>query len=259
METPNYAAYLEDMDTLYKYIESRAQKIADSRQDEPTRSAEIKELATALAKAQGEYPRIGFNRDNPYFKSGYADLDAIMYNIRPILSKNGLSVVQEEREIPACSGTVFLITILQHNSGQWISTRTRLLPPKNDPQSYGSTLSYKRRYSVNTLLGITAGGDPADDDAEVAMEDARNITARGTSINNNNYDPRNVIPEVITTEQREEIERKLENHPDTQLYGKICDRYHISNLAGIPKSEYKYTVDTIDSIRRKLLESRKSQ
>ena len=57
-------------------------------------SDQIDQLATALAKAQGEFDTAGKNQKNPFFKSNYADFEAVVEASRPALSKYGLSVFQ---------------------------------------------------------------------------------------------------------------------------------------------------------------------
>jgi hypothetical protein len=138
-------------------------------------SRETNEINAALAKAQGEFPKIGYNKENPYFKSQYVDLDTIVTSIRPALSKSGLSFTQQTKINE--EGSTILHTRLRHASGQWIESRARILPPKNDPQSYASTLTYMKRYSLMSLIGITASNDASDDDAEVAMIQVAQLSA----------------------------------------------------------------------------------
>lgn len=129
-------------------------------------STEIKDLAAALSKAQGEYGTVLYNKANPFFKSGYADLHEIMKTVRPALAKYGLSLIQQTQI--ANDGVTVLHTRLMHSSGQWIESRNRIIPAKNDPQAYGSTMTYQKRYAAQSLLGITTSDE--DDDAEIAQE-----------------------------------------------------------------------------------------
>src|ERR1700685_4439156 len=123
------------------------------KRDDPYQSAEIKDLVTALSKAQGNYPSIGADRENPYFKSSYADLDMILKAVRPCLAANGLSLTPDTRFTD--DGSTILHTRLYHATGQWIETRARILPVKNTPQEYGSCLTYNKRYQAMALLGVT--------------------------------------------------------------------------------------------------------
>lgn len=125
------------------------------------KSDSIKELATALCKAQTEIITVSTDSTNPFFKSNYASLPAILNAIRKPLADNGLSFVQTS---DAIDGKCFIETVLMHNSGEWISGSYPVNPVKNDPQGLGSATSYARRYSLTAMLGIAQ----ADDDGQAA-------------------------------------------------------------------------------------------
>lgn len=125
------------------------------------KSAEINELAAALAKAQGEMKAAKENAKNPFFKSSYADLNSVWKACQEVLPKYGLAVLQ----IPNYSDIFTLETMITHSSGQWISGSYLIKPQKEDPQGYGSAISYARRYSLEAMLSIVT----EDDDGEEAM------------------------------------------------------------------------------------------
>lgn len=125
-------------------------------------SPEVKDLFTALSKAQGELHAVKKDSLNPFFKSHYADLESIWDAVRATLAKNGLCVVQGIAHVDGVTG---LVTTVGHSSGQWIKSFTPLNPVKNDPQGMGSAITYHRRYSLAAMLGVVQ----TDDDGEVAM------------------------------------------------------------------------------------------
>lgn len=126
------------------------------------KSDSIKELAAALAKAQGEIRGATKDSANPFFKSKYADLASVMDACREPLSKNGLAIIQTTE---ASDGTmVSLQTMLAHSSGEWITGVVSMKPVKNDPQGIGSCLTYARRYGLMAMVGIA----PEDDDGNRA-------------------------------------------------------------------------------------------
>lgn len=131
---------------------------------EDYQSDAINEISGALAKAQGEMQHAGKTTDNPYFKSKYADLPAVMDAARPALAKNGLSVVQITQIDE--HGKMTLITQLCHASGQWMRSWYPINPVKNDPQGIGSALTYARRYAYSSIIGVAAAGE--DDDGNAA-------------------------------------------------------------------------------------------
>jgi hypothetical protein len=121
------------------------------------KSESIKELATALSKAQGLFDHAKKDVKNDFFKSRYADLASVIDAAKKPLADNGLSVAQvlDTDE----SGNLFLETILMHSSGEFISGRYPIKSMKPDPQSVGSACTYARRYAFSAITGIAADDD----------------------------------------------------------------------------------------------------
>lgn len=121
------------------------------------RSEDITELTKALVKFNSEVSKITKDASNPYFKNNYATLDQIVEEIRPLLTKNGLAIMQ----FPSGDGnTVSVTTLLIHESGQWIESEPiNMKPVKNDPQAVGSCITYARRYSLQAFLSLNTGED----------------------------------------------------------------------------------------------------
>ncbi len=127
------------------------------------RSETIGTLAKALAKAQGAIKPAGKGAENPFFKSSYADLPAIVKACRDELAKNDIAYSQ----VTAYEGeTVTLETMLFHSSGEWISGVYPVKPVKNDPQGMGSAMTYARRYALAAMVGVVA--EDEDDDGNDA-------------------------------------------------------------------------------------------
>ena len=124
------------------------------------KSEQINELSTALAKAQGEIRGAVKDDANPHFKMKYASLASVWDACRKPLCDNGLSVIQTTDINP--QGEVVLLTTLFHSSGQYLGGTYPLRPIKDDPQGMGSALTYARRYTLASLVGVA----PEDDDGE---------------------------------------------------------------------------------------------
>lgn len=125
----------------------------------------MKELATAMAKAQGQIKTALKDSKNPHFKSSYADLTSVWDACREALTKNGFSVIQ--RTDFDAGGEVWLETMLLHSSGEHIASRYPLRPLKQDPQGYGSAITYARRYCLAAIVGVVAD---EDDDGNAASQ-----------------------------------------------------------------------------------------
>ena len=157
-----------------------------------TRSESITHLATALALAQAEMPVAVFDATNPFLKSKYSTLGAVIQASRPILAKHKLSLVQfpiseraaEKVFSPAqpspgavappsptpvgegYRGGVDYIgveSVLTHESGEFVAERILIAlteeKGKSRVQSAGSTLTYLRRYSWASILGMYSDED----------------------------------------------------------------------------------------------------
>jgi hypothetical protein len=129
-------------------------------------SESIKELSTALSKAQGEFYHAKKDVNNTFFKSKYADLASVIDAAKKPLSDNGLAVIQITDFTE--NGDTYLITTLSHSSGEWISGRYPIKPVKADPQGMGSAITYARRYAFSAITGIAAD----DDDGNAASGNA---------------------------------------------------------------------------------------
>jgi hypothetical protein len=208
-----------------------------------SRSADLKELFSALAKAQSEMPTAGSNAENPYFKSSYADLAEIVRVSRPALSKNGLAVIQQI--LPNEDGQNILHCILTHSSGQWIETRMRILPSKPDVQSLASYITYLRRYSYAAIVGVVVCNE--DDDGERAVYDQRETAAKGVAINHK-YNPKEQSYETITKEQLEELEYELAQYPD--IAEQVLEGLRIQSLADMPKSKFLVSINRVRQIKQ---------
>jgi hypothetical protein len=123
----------------------------------------MKELSTALAKAQTSILVAGRNSKNPHFKAYYADLESIWDACRKPLTDNGLSVTQMIGV--SVDGKPTITTMLLHTSGEYLSTTALLPVQKNGPQELGSCIKYMRRYCLAAIVGVVDG---EDDDGEAA-------------------------------------------------------------------------------------------
>jgi hypothetical protein len=124
----------------------------------------MKEIASALVKAQKEFGPALKSSTNPAFRSRYADLSACVEAVIDALNNNDIFMMQPTHE---CDDGVIVETIFIHSSGEQISSGKLHVPAtKHDAQGYGSALTYARRYSLMTACGIA----PEDDDGNSASK-----------------------------------------------------------------------------------------
>ena len=117
----------------------------------------MKNIATALLKAQTEMSNPKKDATNPFFKSKYADLNAVREAVIPILNNNGIVVLQPIKNI---EGKNFVCTMLLHETGEMLESFTEIVYNKtNDAQAQGSGITYARRYGLQSFVCVGADDD----------------------------------------------------------------------------------------------------
>lgn len=152
-----------------------------------TTSTEVKDLFAAIALAQGEFAAAQKDKQNPFFKSSYADISSVLTAIRPSLAKHGVAVMQP---LSSSGENHFISTMITHSSGQFITLDPVLMviKDKTDPQKFKSAVTYYRRTCLLSALGI----EETDDDGNEASQD--NHPPRGVPSNDEPPKPANHAP-----------------------------------------------------------------
>jgi hypothetical protein len=116
-------------------------------------SSSLAKLAGALAKAKLTMPpKVKPNKVNTYYNSKYASLDVILEAIQKPLAENGLVLTQD-------AGTETLHTMLIHESGEWKSSRVRLMPKDKGLHGWGGANTYQKRFAISGMIGIATDED----------------------------------------------------------------------------------------------------
>lgn len=132
----------------------------------------VAHLFGALAKAQGEFTaiqrtmtaRIKSRREGGAdYSYDYAPLDEVLAVVIPVLSKNGLVLMQFPK---TQAHTVLVRTIIAHESGQRLWNDLQVGCTSTDPKDVGGAITYARRYAAMSILGLapdtdTDAGNPA--------------------------------------------------------------------------------------------------
>jgi len=127
---------------------------------------ETKNIYQKLHEAKLEIGKVAKNAKNPHFKNTYADLNALIEAVEPILLEKGLILLQ-----PIKDGKVFSI-ITDVNSASFVESFIAL-PIGITPQQMGSAITYFRRYTLSSLLTLQA----VDDDGQHASQPVKEQTA----------------------------------------------------------------------------------
>lgn len=124
----------------------------------------MNEMIKAFVAAQQAFGPALKTASNPHFRSKYAALDGCVEAVIDGLHANGFALTW--RTEPNESG-VQAECVLHHESGEVIKSGWLFVPSaKNDPQGFGSALTYARRYTLMSVCGIA----PEDDDGNAATK-----------------------------------------------------------------------------------------
>ena len=135
-------------------------------------SETIKELATALSKAQSQRSMPELNKVNPFHKSRYADLPETIKCMRGAFASQGLCLYQSPME--SADGKWVLATRVMHTSGEWIESTVPLLFNQDKGsamQSLASAITYARRYALASLCNLAADDDDDGNSATPAKKE----------------------------------------------------------------------------------------
>ena len=131
----------------------------------------MKNIASALVKAQKAFGPALKTSTNPHFRSRYADLSACVESVITGLNDNGIALIQQthDSESGVCVETLFL-----HESGESLSAGKLHVPAtKQDAQGVGSAVTYLRRYSLAAICSITQEDDDGESAKEVGISKAQ--------------------------------------------------------------------------------------
>lgn len=131
-----------------------------------------------LFAAKKEIGKISKDSTNPFFKSKYFDINALLEHVEPVLANHGLMVIQPIEE--DC-----VVTKIIDENGFGIASAMKMTM-LSDPQKMGSQVTYLRRYTLQSLLALQA----EDDDGNKATKQVK----QDNKPNLNVYRPNTEVP-----------------------------------------------------------------
>ena len=169
-----------------------------------------------LRKSIGVVQKSG---ENPHFKNTYVELNTAIEVVDAEIEKHGfVCFIQTPINI---AGKNYLHTELIHKDGEKIIGDLELITTKQDPQMLGSSLTYARRYSLLTMLGLKAEDDdgnltsgvtkPTEKKPSEAMKLFNDATAKKLSPDWNAIKAKHNVKtsEELTSKQIAEIRKEL--------------------------------------------------
>lgn len=135
--------------------------------------------AIKFAKLINDLPDLSFDSKNSHFKNEYLSLNGLLDAIKPVLKAHnavlttGLYVRETEAELFNVMRIVF--TFIE---GEEVHTAEShvIIPNLENPQQFGSYVTYVKRYAILSSLGVAAD---KDDDANESAS-AKTVTTTST-------------------------------------------------------------------------------
>ena len=159
-----------------------------------------------LLSVQQEVGAISKDSKNPFFKSKYFDINKLIEVVNPVLSKHGLVLLQPIEDNKVVS------RIHDAESGVYVSSFLEL-PNLSDPQKIGSAISYYRRYTLSSLLGLQAEDEDGNGlkakpkpKAPEKLTDDR-FTDALTALKENKITKATILAFDLTEKQKEELNK----------------------------------------------------
>jgi len=180
-------------------------------------------LAAALLAVQGEIGNATKSAANPFFKSKYADLNAVHDAVLPVMTKHGVQVQQSTGW--DAEGRFLLSTVL--SVGDDAVTASWPLPTSGTPQEMGSALTYARRYTLQTIAGIGAEDDDGnaaskrkeaakpDGKAAITIKALQTITDRASLTNWGNAEATKAAIKALEPAQGDLVRNAWQEHMGT--------------------------------------------
>lgn len=120
-------------------------------------SESVINIVGALLATQKEMKKVMKDSKNPFFKSNYADINALMEEAIPKLNENNIVVLQGPS---TDNGVNYIQTTLYHTSGEYITSMNEVVTKKqNDPQDFLAAQTYTRRGALQAFLCMGAVDD----------------------------------------------------------------------------------------------------
>ncbi len=181
---------------------------------------------------------------NPFHKSRYASLGAHLELCEGVLDKHGLILMQTVNG--SHDKAIMIATICHVESGQWIKSYLPLPNPKNDSQGLGASITYMRRYSINSMLGLTA----EDDDGETAAGRGKHDDYKKeqkAAIQNTKVDfaPKKIAGHQVA--KLKEIEAKLDDEFKRGMMKRMLTNFQVNNLEDIVVDHYATALSSYEN------------
>jgi len=163
----------------------------------------MKNIYAKLLELNKALSPIKKDQDNPFYHSKYADINKVIGEIRPKLTKLGLVVLQPLTSLPDGKSAIKTIIIDTESGETFGEDNLYPLIEMSDPQKEGAVITYFRRYALLSALML----ETEDDDANSA------VAPKSTTYQKPAYTPYKPVVTKTYTKPVQNNEINIENTP----------------------------------------------
>ena len=185
-------------------------------------------IINKLLEIQKEIGAISKDSTNPFFKSSYFDINKLLSVVKPILNKHDLVLLQPLTNV---DGKPAIKTIIRNSEDGIEDTIT--LPENTDPQKMGSSITYFRRYAIQSMLGLEA----EDDDGNFG---AKKSTEKKDNFDQSLPDKKEFTPSTTNTASEKQV--KLIKDKATPIELKKAEDHYKKSVEGFTSAEASQTI-----------------
>lgn len=175
-------------------------------------------LTRSLIKVQQAVQGAKANKSNPHLKNRYADLGSVWETCRELLATNGLAVTHTFKE--SSGETMTCVAILLHEDGAQIESSLTMKLVKTDPQAVGSAITYARRYTLASLIGIVVDDDD-DGNRSSGTGSPHQQAAPPSPLDGKKKEIRNLIKTAIKGPELDTIRQEAQFFEESQSWSAI--------------------------------------
>lgn len=164
----------------------------------------MKNINTQLLDLKKHIGKVSKESTNPFFKSKYMDLSTLLEHVEPLLQERGLLLLQPLKDN-------LVTTLIIHTESNELVESSLMLPNLTDPQKIGSCITYYRRYTLKSLLGIQEEDDDGNKASKPVVKKTLNEEQFNKALLGTKEQIENVIKKFdLTDEQLFNLTLKLE-------------------------------------------------
>jgi hypothetical protein len=119
-----------------------------------------------IQNIQKEIGKMSKSKTNPFYSSGYFDINMLLEKLQPLLKKENLVLTQPLTTVGDKSSITTMLVDLDSYDPEdkemvkkGVLQFTTILPEVADAQKMGSAITYVRRYAIQSLFALISEDD----------------------------------------------------------------------------------------------------